>query len=355
MTMLRVAVVILAFLSTVLVFADFFATSDPAAINASTPYLPPESIRFTSPMGHFHLRPYLVRRQPAPGQFAVYSKDFVLVPLRFLVTTGDMDGAHLRFCGIDNGSPHFLGTDGFGRDVWSRLVYGGRTTLAIGLAAASAATLLGMIVGLVAGSAGGVADTLLMRLVEVMISIPWFYLLLAMRALLPLRVSPWWAVVATTALMACVGWARPARILRGATLAARQHAYVTMARATGASLWHIARWHTLPDIAPQAITQFTVLLPQFVAGEIALSYFGLGVTEPLVSWGVMLTAARHLSTIVEYPWLMSPIWALIPFFFSVHLLADRASSRRWLTLSVFVRHSYKSFLPKAQGENPARF
>ncbi len=348
MTLPRAALIFLALYAALFAFADFFATADPAAIDASLPYLPPEGIRFISPTGHFHLRPYLVRPQPVPGQFAVYTRQgAAFIPLQFFVATASADTAldaspsRLRLCGISGDAPHFLGTDEFGRDVWSRLLYGGRTTLAIGLTASLAASLLAVVVGLIAGSAASWVDMLLMRLVETMISVPWFYLLLAVRALLPLRVSPWVAVAASTALMAAIGWARPARILRGVTIAARNRAYVTMARATGASPWQIARWHILPDLAPQAITQFTVLLPQFIASEVALSYLGLGVTEPLVSWGVMLTAAQHLSTFVEYPWLMSPIWTMIPFFFSVHVLADRAGSLRPLTLPSLSRHWYR--------------
>ena len=348
MTLPRAALIFLVLYSALFAFAGFFATADPAAIDASLPYLPPEGIRFTSPAGQFHLRPYLVRPQPVPGQFAVYTRrGAAFIPLKFFVTTASADTTvdaspgSLHLCGISGGAPHFLGTDEFGRDVWSRLLYGGRTTLAIGLTASLAASLLALAVGLIAGSAAPWLDTLLMRLVETMISVPWFYLLLAVRALLPLRVSPWVAVAASTALMAAIGWARPARILRGVTIATHRRAYVTMARATGASPWQIARWHTLPDLAPQAITQFTVLLPQFIASEVALSYLGLGVTEPLVSWGVMLTAAQHLSTFVEYPWLISPIWTMIPFFFSVHVLADRAGSLRPLTLPSLSRHWYK--------------
>src|SRR5260370_20101188 len=153
--------------------------------------------------------------------------------------------------------------------------------------------------------------------------VAWLYLISAVRAMIPLRASPWTAVAVTTGLMAAIGWARPARVLRGTAIAARQRSYVTLARAGGASRWHLARWHILPDLFPQAITQFTILLPRFIASEVALSYFGLGVDEPLVSWGRMLASAQNLSSILEYPWLMSPVWAMLPLFFALHLVADR--------------------------------
>ena len=355
MTIPRLAAVLLALYAALFVFADFFAVTSPTAIDPSLPYLPPETIRFVSPAGHFQLRPSLVRRQPIPGQFAAYSQQqTTLVPLRFFVLTDELGMRHLRFCAIPGSVPHFLGTDEFGRDVWSRLVYGGRLTLLISVTAACAATLIALVIGFLAGYTGPLADSVLMRLVEACIAVPWFYLLLAVRALLPLRASPVLAAAACALVMAAVGWARPARILRGAARAARQSAYVVLARASGASPWHIARWHLIPALAPLTLTQFTVLVPQFVAAEVALSYFGLGVTNPLVSWGDMLAAAQHLSAIVQYPWLMSPIWTMIPLFVAMHALADRSSTRPSLTLSLFSRHWYKLPRQKVQGESPVR-
>jgi peptide/nickel transport system permease protein len=314
-------------------FAGFFATADPAAIEPALPYLPPEGVHFKDQSGKLHWRPFILRRRSGNGGFGDDTRlDERLFPLRFLVHVAAQTGSagylrhELHFIGIagDNpgDSPHFLGTDEYGRDVWSRLLFGGRTTLVISLVAALSASLLAIIFGLSAGFLGGWADGFIMRLVETIMSVPWLYLLLAVRAMIPLRTSPWTAVVVTTGLMAAIGWARPARVLRGAALAARQRSYVTLARASGASRWHLARWHILPDLLPQAITQFTILLSQFIASEVALSYFGLGVDEPLVSWGGMLAAAQSLSLILVYPWLMSPVWAMLPLFFALHLVAD---------------------------------
>ncbi len=332
----------------IFMFAGFFATADPAAIDSALPYLPPEGIHFKYPSGKLQWRPFILRRRPVSGEFGKYTRlDEKSLPIEFLVRTPRQTGS---FTGSGNGlhlvgiagdypgdSPHFLGTDEYGRDVWSRLLFGGRTTMAIGLVAALSASMLAIIFGLMAGFLGGWADALIMRLVETMMSVPWLYLLLAVRALIPLRTSPWIAVAVSTALMAGIGWARPARVLRGAALAARQRSYVTLARASGASRWHLARWHILPDILPQANTQFTILLPQFIASEVAMSYFGLGVDEPLVSWGGMLAEAQHLSSIVEYPWLMSPVWAMLPLFFAFHLVADIHPDTPPLTMSALSR------------------
>jgi peptide/nickel transport system permease protein len=356
MTIPRLAAVLLVLYAALFLFPDFFAVNSPTAIDPSLPYLPPETIRFTSPTGHFHLRPSLVRRQPIPGQFAAYSKQqTTLIPLRFFVLTTSPDQPsirHLRFCALSGGVPHFLGTDEFGRDVWSRLVYGGRLTLLISVTAALAASLIALAIGFLAGYTGPLADAVLMRFVEVCIAIPWFYLLLAVRALLPLRTSPILAAAVCGVVMAAVGWARPARIIRGAAHAARHSAYVVFARAAGGSRMHVARWHLLPSLAPIALTQFTILVPQFIASEIALSYFGLGVSDPLVSWGDMLAAAQHLSVIVQYPWLMSPIWIMIPLFFAIHALADRSNTHSPLTFPFLSRHSNESPRKKMQVKAP---
>ncbi len=349
MTVSRAAGGLLFACALLFMFAGFFATTDPSTIDPELPCLPPEGIHFKSPSGNPQWRPYILRRRSVDGEFGEYSKlHEKQIPIEFLVRTAGQSGSaadsggDLHLFGIapnhPGDSPHFLGTDEYGRDVWSRLLFGGRTTIAISLAAALSASILAIILGLTAGFTGWWVDALIMRLVETMMSVPWLYLLLAVRALIPLRTSPWTGVAVSTALMAAIGWARPARVLRGAAIAVRERSYVTLARAGGASRWHLIRWHILPDILPQANTQFTILLPQFIASEVALSYFGLGVGEPLVSWGGMLAAAQHLSSIVEYPWLMSPVWAMLPLFFALHLVADVDSDKLPLTMRAFSRH-----------------
>ncbi len=331
-----------------LAFAGFFSTADPMEINPGLPYLPPESLHFHFASSAFPIRPFILRRLPESGKFGEYlAGGGTEIPVRFLVLTPlsdastDSGAKSLRLLGFSaegaEDSPHFLGTDQYGRDIWSRLLYGGRTTVAIGLAAAAGATLLALLVGVAAGLLGGWGDTILMRVVDVVLSVPWFYLLLALRAMLPLRTAPLAAVAVSTALLAAVGWARPARLLRGATLEAKQQAYVRLAAANGAGLWHRVRWHLLPAVSPLAVTQFTILLPQFMASEVALSYFGLGVDDPFVSWGSMLAATQQLSSLVDHPWILAPIWAMLPLFLSLHRVSD-AGIPTTLTIPVATRH-----------------
>jgi peptide/nickel transport system permease protein len=344
MTLKGMAAGILSLYALFFTFAGFFSTASPIEMNPTLPYLPPEGLQFRTPSGSWHLHPFILRHRPIPGRFGEYSaQETVSLPLEFFAWTAPTPEIAsppirtFRLCGLrgeyPGDSPHFLGTDQYGRDIWSRLIFGGRTTLAIGLAASVSATFFALLCGISAGLFGGWVDAILMRLTEIMISVPWFYLLLAVRAMLPLRTSATVGALISTSLLALLGWARPAKILRGTTLEARQRGYVTLASAIGASPWHLVRRHLLPDVLAHAVTQFTVLLPQFVASEVALSYFGLGVDEPLVSWGTMLTAAQHLSSILDYPWVLAPAWAMIPLFYALHEVVDHLRVSHRLTNS----------------------
>jgi peptide/nickel transport system permease protein len=215
-----------------------------------------------------------------------------------------------------------FGADAFGRDVFSRVLYGGRISVLAGLAATLLALILGTTAGTLAGFYGGWADSVLMRGGELFLALPWLYLLLAVRAVLPLHIPPEQAFLLVVGIIGTMGWVRPARLIRGVVLSLRERAYVHAARGFGASGIYLMRRHILPDTTGVVLTQATVLLPQFLLAEVTLSFLGLGIGEPAPSWGNMLAEARQYFALVSHPWLLSPALLLVPLLFSYFVLAD---------------------------------
>jgi peptide/nickel transport system permease protein len=215
-----------------------------------------------------------------------------------------------------------LGTDGNGRDVFSRLLYGGRISLFTGLLAAALSLAFGLSAGTLAGYFGGWLDQLLMRGGELVMALPWLYLLLGVRAFLPLHISTLQTLWLLIAIIGCLGWVRPARLIRGVVLSLRERGWVAAARGFGASHPYVIRRHILPFTAGVALTQATVLIPQYILAEVTLSFLGLGIGEPIPSWGNMLSEARQFHALVSHPWLLAPGLATIPILLGYFLLAD---------------------------------
>lgn len=190
-------------------------------------------------------------------------------------------------------SRYLLGTDELGRDVWSRLLYGGRISLGAGLVAASLSVGFGLLAGAAAGLSRGLLRRSVLALAELFLSVPWLYLLLAIRAFLPLTLSPAQVLLLLSAVIGAAGWARPGRLIAQKAAEVREREYVEVAENLGASRWHLMKRHLMPALLPLAVTQFLLLLPTYVLAEVTLTFFGLGVGEPGASWGNMLAPLRH--------------------------------------------------------------
>ena len=214
-----------------------------------------------------------------------------------------------------------LGADGSGRDVFARLVYGARLSLAVALAATLGALIIGTLVGGVAGAAGGVVDETLMRLSDFVIVLPAMYVVLSLRAALPLVLPPAQVFALVTGILALVGWPIVARGVRAIVAAERQRDYAQAAVALGAGRARLLRRHLLPAARGFLAAQAALLVAAFILAEATLSYVGLGFPDPSVSWGVMLQEAANVSAMADAPWMLAPAAGIFLVVLGVNLAA----------------------------------
>ena len=325
--------VALGLLHVVVACAGFFAPYDPAEQDRESPYLPPTRIHLVDARGHFHFRPFFYGYKVREDSLEPFREDTAkLVPLTFF-TSGARHHllgfipCRLHLFGAKSGRIYLLGSDAYGRDQWSRILYGGQISLLAGLFGASLTLIVGAFLGTVAGYYSGWRDGLLMRLAELFLALPWLYLLFALRAFLPLTVSPFEAFLLVIAVLGAVGWARPARLVRGVVLSAKERDFVRAARGFGASDAYLLRRHILPATFSVLLTQAAILVPQFVLAEMTLSFLGLGVPEPVPSWGNLLTNLQQYSVLVSYWWMYLPALAIVPFFLGYLGLASALQER----------------------------
>lgn len=320
--------VFLVLLHVVIFAAGFVAPYDPAYQDRDRPYAPPISVHFVDISGKFHFRPFAYLQRVKEGTFDQYEDDHAtLIPVKFFVRAapyrllGIFPGT-LHLFGAESARLNLLGTDGYGRDLFSRILYGGQTSLLAGLLATLISLLIGALIGSTSGYFGGWTDAILMRFAELCLALPWLYLLFGVRAFLPLLVSPLYAFLIIVVVIGALGWARPARLIRGIALSARERDFVRAAKGFGASHFYILRRHILPQTRGVVLTQMAILIPQYVLAEVTLSFLGLGVPEPLPSWGNLLANLQQYSVISSYWWMYLPALAIVPFFIGYLALAS---------------------------------
>jgi peptide/nickel transport system permease protein len=325
----------LAGLHLILLCAGFFAPYDPTTQDRELPYAPPTRIHFKDDSG-FHVRPFVYAWTSVldGDQAGSYKEDTSReLPLDFFVKgpSYKLLGAYIttvHLFGVDApGKVLLFGTDGYGRDEFSRVLFGGQISVAAGITATFIALLTGSIFGIIAGYYGRWIDESLMGVTELFLSLPWLYFLLGVRAFLPLHLSTLRTFFLLTSVIGLIGWARPARLVRGLVLSSRNRNYVLAARGFGGSDFYILRRHLLPEVLGLLLTQAALLVPRYIAAEVTLSFFGLGVNEPVPSWGNMLSTLQQYSVLVSYGWLLAPACALVVTSVLYSSLADMFHSR----------------------------
>jgi peptide/nickel transport system permease protein len=311
--------------------ASFLAPYAPEEPARALPYAPPTRVHFVDGDGRFHLRPFvhaLDEDEAASGRYREDPRQ--TFPVRVFVRGEKFggEGTSLRLFGVDApGRIFVLGTDGLGRDQLSRLLYGARVSLFAGLLATVLTLAMGWALGMLAGFYGGWLDAVVMRSADLFLALPWLYLLFAVRAFLPLHVPAAQAFLLLVVLIAVVDWARPARLVRGVVLSARERPYVLAARGFGAGDLYLIRRHVAPQTLSVLLTQAALLVPQYILTEVTLSYLGLGVAEPVPSWGNMLAALQRYHVLSSYWWMWVPGLALVPVFLAYFALAQALHAR----------------------------
>jgi peptide/nickel transport system permease protein len=323
-----------------ILLAGFAAPYDPTAQSRTVPFAPPARLHIVDAEGRFHVRPFVYALTPDANGGDTYTEDTsVRFPVRFLthgatysLLPGVASDRHLF--GVDApGRLSIFGTDGYGRDVFSRVLHGARVSVMAGLLATLCALLVGTALGTLAGFSGGLVDRLVMRAADVFMAVPWLYLLFAVRAALPLHIDTRAAFLLLVTVLGVVGWARPSRMIRGIVLSAKERAYVLAAQGFGAPPLYVLRRHVLPHTYGVVLTQAGILVPQFILAEVTLSFLGLGVGEPEASLGSMLGTLQQYHVLASYWWMFAPAVALVGVAAGYHALTSIGHERARLVAS----------------------
>ena len=313
-------------------FAEFVAPYDPFEVERLRTLAPPTGVhlfhegQFVGPFVYAMER----TRDPETTRVTYEADTSSVLPIRFFTP-----GSEYSFFGLFDTDVHLfqveggrrdqinlLGTDDLGRDVFSRLIHGARVSLSAGLVGVAFAFVLGLTLGSISGYFGGWIDGTIQRLMELIRSIPTIPLWMGLAAALPIVWDPIIVYVLITFILALIGWTYLARVVRGQFLALRNEDYILAARLSGAGEYRIITKHMLPSMTSYIIAALTLAVPEMILGETALSFLGLGLRPPVVSWGVLLQDAQNLRSISLAPWLLAPGGAVVLTVLAFNFLGD---------------------------------
>jgi peptide/nickel transport system permease protein len=324
-----VGLVILVILYLMALFADFVAPYRYDTEERERPYLSPDRIRFWDRNG-FSWRPFVFNRTTELhlGERIEKIDKSKRYYIRFFAK-----GEEYKFLGLIPCRIHLfgvqepcrirlLGSDWNGRDIFSRICYGARVSLTVGLIGVFISFTVGLTIGGISGYFGGFTDTAIMRLVELLMAFPAFYLLISLTAALPRDLTSTQRYILIVVILSFLGWPGLARVVRGMVLSLKEEEYTIAARASGAGSLKIIVRHILPNTFSYAIVAATLRIPGYIIGESALSLLGLGINEPQASWGNMLSQARSPGNLAQYPWIIVPGFFIFFAIMAFNLLGD---------------------------------
>ena len=325
--------IIITIFSLFILFAEFFAPLSPHKRFDEYPLVPPQRIRFFDEEGDFHLRPFIygIEQKLDLESFSRYytvdkSKRYSL----YFICQGTpyklwkIFDADLHFFGTyDEEAPLFLfGTDRQARDLFSRIIYGTRISLSVGLLGVFMSFVLGITIGGISGYFGGIADVAIQRIIEILRSFPQIPLWMALSAALPAEWSVMKVYFFITLILAVAGWTGLARVVRGKFFSLREEDFVIAACVAGASDTRVIFKHILPSFASHLIAAGTLAVPMMIIGETSLSFLGLGLRPPAISWGVLLQAAQNVQAVMSTLWLLLPAPFVIVAVLAFNFLGD---------------------------------
>ncbi len=331
LAMICAVIVILLYL--VALFVEPIAGYDPDVQDVLYAYRPPTQIHFTDAQGKRHLRPFIYgtsRKRDLNTLALVFQEDkSVMYPIHLFVK-----GAPYKILGLVKSDIHLFGlrdpkaklflfgADGQGRDVFSRTVYGTRLSMSVGLLGVIISFVLGIVIGGVSGYYGGTIDTIIQRLIEFIRSMPTIPLWMSLSAALPPNWPPLYVYFGITVILSLIGWTGLARVVRGRFLALREEDFIMAARISGSSSMRIILRHMVPSFLSHIIAALTLAVPEMILSETALSFLGLGLRYPAISWGVLLQDAQNIRAVASAPWLLLPGAAVVLAVLALNFLGD---------------------------------
>jgi peptide/nickel transport system permease protein len=330
----RLAVVsgfIVLFIATIALFPGFFSTQDPNHSNALGSFIPVQRLHFWDDGPSLFVYGVVGARNPRTLRMEWRIDESRKIPLRLFARGYPWQALWLIPTDLHLIGPadpasdeaiHLLGTDRLGRDQWSRLMHGTQVSLSIGLVAVAISTVLGIVLGGISGYFGGLADMGIQRLIELLQSIPAIPIWLALSAALPRTWSVEQTYLAITVILALIGWTTLGREVRGRFLSLREEDFVVAAKLSGSSQMRIVFRHMLPSMSSHIIAAMTLAIPVMIINETFLSFLGLGLRPPAISWGVLLQEAQNLQSIALAPWLLLPGLAAIVTVLTLNILGD---------------------------------
>jgi peptide/nickel transport system permease protein len=316
----------------VMIFSGFISPYGVSETHQKYPGAAPSKVRFVDVAGGFHIQPFVygydrkVDLKTFKPTFSEDTSKFYQIKLFVKGTPYDILGIFkwdIHLFGVDEpGKVFLLGTDTNGRDLFTRILYGSRVSLSVGLVGVLLSLVIGTVLGVAAGFYGGLFDMVLQRLIEVLQSFPQIPLWLALASAVPVNWDPIKVYFGITIVLSVVNWGGLARQVRGKVLSLREATYVTAARYTNCSDWRIITRHLLPNTLSHVLVVATLSIPGMILGETALSFLGLGIRPPMVSWGVLMSDMQSLRVFLTQPWLITPAIFVVSTIIAYNFLGD---------------------------------
>lgn len=337
----RFSLAVLAIMYFVVIFAEFFAVQGLTSYDKAYTNAPPSKIHWIDSEGKFHFQPFVydVEKKKDKETFRKYYVENTkeIYPIHFFTF-----GEEYKLWGFIPGKIHLfgakkkdiktgewktgpffiLGTDKLGRDIYSRIIHGGRVSLSIGFAGVIISLILGIIIGGISGYFGGWIDNAIQRFIEILRSFPSIPLWMALSAAIPPNIPPLKVYFFITIILSFLGWTSLARKVRSKFISLREEDYIMAARISGCTDGRVIRTHMVPGFLSYLIVDVSLSIPNMILSETSLSFLGLGIRSPITSWGVLLQEAQSIQNVALYPWLLTPVIAVIVTVLAFNFLGD---------------------------------